>query len=56
MHETLADQAGSAAFFVQQYAKHDGHCSITPAEVARGFHELRDWKLKRVRPDGGQVK
>ena len=55
MYETLADLAGSAALFVQQYVKH-GHCSISPEEVARGFQGLRDWKLKGVRPEGGGLK
>lgn len=56
MYEVLAEQAGSAGLFVMQYVKHDGHCSINPAEIARGFAELRDWTLKGTRPEGGAVK
>jgi len=56
MYENLAEQTGSGGLYVMQYAKHDGHCAITPAEIARGFAELRDWNVKGVRPAGGVVK
>jgi hypothetical protein len=29
---------------VQEFVEHDGHCTILPQEIARGFSELREWK------------
>jgi pimeloyl-ACP methyl ester carboxylesterase len=56
MYQTLVEQAGSSAWFVQQYVKHDGHCTILPSEVARAFSELRDWKEKGIRPTAGELR
>jgi len=53
MYPTIAAQGDSANMFVQQYVHHDGHCAILPAEVARGFSELREWKSSGVRPPFG---
>ncbi len=55
-YSALAEQAGSAPNFVQQYVKHDGHCTILPNEVAKAFSELREWKSSGVRPVGGELK
>lgn len=55
MYQTLAEQAGSEVNFVQQYVKHDGHCAILPAETAKAFSELREWKSSGVRPQGGEL-
>lgn len=52
----LARTAGAGELFVAQYVKHDGHCNITPAEIKRGFAELREWKEKGVRPEAGELK
>jgi pimeloyl-ACP methyl ester carboxylesterase len=49
----LVEQTGSQAMFVQQYVKHDGHCTILPGEVAAGFSELRAWKDSGVKPHAG---
>ncbi len=49
----LVEQTGSTALFVQQYVKHDGHCTILPNEVAAGFTELRAWKDNGVKPHAG---
>ena len=49
----LVEESGSQAMFVQQYVKHDGHCTILPNEIAAGFTELRDWKTRGVRPHSG---
>ncbi len=54
-YSALAEQSGSAANFVQQYVKHDGHCAILPNEIARAFSELREWKSSGVRPPGGDL-
>lgn len=56
MYESLAEQSGSADLFVQQYVKRDGHCAILPAETARAFSLLREWKSSGVRPNGGELK
>lgn len=53
MYLTLTEQAGSQNLFVQQYVKHDGHCSISPAETAEGFRELREWKAGGPKPRAG---
>ncbi len=55
MYASTVDQAGNANLYVQQFVKHDGHCTITPDETAKGFAQLRDWKAKGVRPQGGEV-
>jgi pimeloyl-ACP methyl ester carboxylesterase len=55
MYESTVEQAGSAALFVQQFVKHDGHCAILPDEISRGFTELRTWKATGSRPQGGEV-
>jgi pimeloyl-ACP methyl ester carboxylesterase len=55
-YEYLAEQAGTAANFVQQYVQHDGHCAILPNETAKAFSELREWKSSGVRPKGGELK
>jgi pimeloyl-ACP methyl ester carboxylesterase len=52
----LVRTAGSGDLFVAQYVKHDGHCNISPAEVDRGFAELREWKEKGIRPAAGELK
>lgn len=49
----LVEQSGSQSMFVQQYVKHDGHCTILPNEVSAGFSELRLWKDKGERPHAG---
>ena len=46
----LAGHSGSGDMFVQQYVKHDGHCAINGAEIARGFAQLREWKTRGVKP------
>ncbi|HLJ45141.1 MAG TPA: alpha/beta hydrolase [Bryobacteraceae bacterium] len=53
MYPQIVDRAGSTSMFVQQYVKHDGHCAILPAEIQRGFSELREWKSSGVRPPFG---
>jgi|SRR5579872_354460 len=53
MYPGIVDQAGAANMFVQQYVHHDGHCAILPAEIAKGFSELREWKSSGVKPPFG---
>ena len=53
MYSTLAERADSDHFFVQQYVKHAGHCAIQPAEIARGFQQLRQWSAAGTRPAAG---
>jgi pimeloyl-ACP methyl ester carboxylesterase len=55
-YSTLVDLAGTSSLFVQQFVKHDGHCNILPAEISRGFAELREWKKNGTRPAGGELK
>jgi len=53
MYPSIVDQGHSSNMFVQQYVHHDGHCAILPAEIARGFSELREWKSSGVKPPFG---
>ena len=53
MYQTLAERAGSDQLFVQQYVKHAGHCAILPAEIGRGFQQLRQWSAAGTRPPSG---
>lgn len=55
MYEATVELAGTERLFVQQYVPHDGHCAIQPEEIARGFAELRAWKSKGLRPQGGEL-
>ncbi len=52
----LARVAGAGDFFVVQYVKREGHCSITPQEVDRAFAELRQWKNDGAKPIAGALK
>ncbi len=56
MYTSLTEQAATSNLFVQQYVKHDGHCTILPGEVAKAFAELREWKSSGVRPTGGELR
>ena len=53
MYSTLTARADSDAFFVQQYVKHAGHCAIQPAEIGKGFEQLRQWTAVGKRPPSG---
>ncbi len=53
LYPGIVDNARASDMFVQQYVKHDGHCAILPAEIARGFAELREWKNNGVKPPFG---
>jgi pimeloyl-ACP methyl ester carboxylesterase len=55
-YSTLVELVGTQSLFVQQFVKHDGHCAILPAEISRGFAELREWKNNGTRPVGGELK
>ena len=52
-YSLLAAAAGSSSLFVQQYARHDGHCTMTPAETVGALGDLRAWVTKGVRPAPG---
>jgi hypothetical protein len=47
--------AGTGDWFIQQYVPSDGHCNISPQEVAAGFAELRAWVDSGKKPQGGRV-
>jgi len=53
MYQIFVEKADSDQYFVQQYVKHPGHCAILPAEVARGFQQLRQWSAVGTRPPSG---
>jgi pimeloyl-ACP methyl ester carboxylesterase len=53
-YSTIAGIGGGERFFVQQYVKRDGHCAILPAEIGRGFTQLRQWKATGTRPPAGE--
>ncbi len=52
---TLSTAAGSGGLFVQQYVRHDGHCTIAPEEIAAGFRELEAWSAGGAKPASGPV-
>ena len=56
MYSKLAEKADSDPFFVQQYVKRPGHCAIQPAEIGRGFEQLRQWSAVGARPQAGAVR
>jgi pimeloyl-ACP methyl ester carboxylesterase len=53
MYVSLTELAGSRDNFVQQFVEHDGHCTILPNEIGRGFAQLREWKNSGTRPPSG---
>lgn len=55
-YTTLTETSGASQWFVQQYVKRDGHCTILPAEVQRGFEQLREWRRSGRRPAPGEIK
>jgi pimeloyl-ACP methyl ester carboxylesterase len=55
VYNSTIEQAGASNLYVQQFVKHDGHCAILPDEISRGFSELREWKARGTRPQGGEV-
>lgn len=53
MYPGIVESAGSRDLFVQQFVEHDGHCAILPAEISKGFAQLREWKKSGVKPPSG---
>jgi pimeloyl-ACP methyl ester carboxylesterase len=51
----IVQRAASSENFVQQYVKHDGHCTITGQETAAALGELIRWKRTGVKPSAGAV-
>lgn len=54
-YNTIAELGGSERLFVQQYVRRNGHCAILPAEIKRGFEQLRRWKEAGERPPTGDA-
>jgi len=50
----LAQRAGHADNFVQQYVKAEGHCVFTPAQIGKAFDELAAWSGGGKRPEAGR--
>lgn len=50
----LAQRAGHAGNFVQQYVAAEGHCTFTPAQVGSAFDALVAWKREGIRPPSGR--
>jgi pimeloyl-ACP methyl ester carboxylesterase len=46
---------GNGEQFVQQYVKHEGHCSYTPEQVGSAFDELLEWTRHGKRPVAGAL-
>jgi len=46
---------GNGENFVQQYVKHEGHCSYTPEQVGTAFDELLAWVRHGKRPLAGAL-
>ncbi len=51
----LAQRAGHADNFVQQYVNAEGHCNFTPEQIGRAFDELVDWSRRSKRPVSGAL-
>lgn len=49
----LAQRAGHADHFVQQYVKAEGHCVFTQAQIGKAFDELVKWSGGGKRPQPG---
>ncbi|MGH8171794.1 MAG: alpha/beta hydrolase [Rhodanobacteraceae bacterium] len=55
-YAVLAQRAGNADLFVQQYVNANGHCVFTPDEIDRAFGELLDWVHDGKRPVQGRLR
>lgn len=51
----LAQRAGYADNFVQQYVNAEGHCNFTPEQIGRAFDELVGWSRTNKRPVSGRL-
>jgi len=51
----LAQRAGHADRFVQQYVDAEGHCVFTPAQIGRAFDALVGWSRGGARPAAGRL-
>ena len=51
----IAERAGHADNFVQQYINRQGHCAFEPGEVTRAFDELVGWVQTGKRPVPGRL-
>jgi pimeloyl-ACP methyl ester carboxylesterase len=49
----LAQRAGHADNFAQQYVKAEGHCVFTPVQIAKAFDQLVAWSNDGKRPQPG---
>jgi pimeloyl-ACP methyl ester carboxylesterase len=49
----VAQRAGHADNFVQQYVKAEGHCVFTPVQIGKAFDELVAWSNGGTRPQAG---
>ena len=53
-YAVLAQRAGHADNFVQQYVNAQGHCAFTVDQIARAFDDLVAWTLDGRRPPSGR--
>ncbi|MEP7097044.1 MAG: alpha/beta hydrolase [Dokdonella sp.] len=51
----LAQRAGHADNFVQQYVNAEGHCNFTAEQISRAFDELVEWSRAGKRPRAGRL-
>jgi pimeloyl-ACP methyl ester carboxylesterase len=51
----IAQRAGHAENFVQQYVNKEGHCVFTPGEIGQAFDELVGWVQTGKRPVAGKL-
>ena len=52
----IAERAGHADNFVQQYVNREGHCAFEPDEITRAFAELVAWVDEGKRPVPGRLR
>jgi len=55
-YAVLAQRAGHADNFVQQYVNVEGHCVFTPDEIDHAFGALLDWVHDGKRPVAGRLR
>jgi hypothetical protein len=56
MYGDMVQEAGATGRFVQTYVKRDGHCNISPEEIARGIQLLHEWNDSGRKPSPGLLR
>ena len=52
----ITEVAGTQDHFVGRFVAADGHCAISPAQMATAFDALQQWASTGRPPEGGEIR